>query len=330
MKIGILTSLNKSYHHFETVCKELKIDYELISIASADWLDNIRNSDCDGFICRPSSTYQERKAMWDEKLYVINKLMGKMIYPSYEELFIYENKKMMSYWLKLNNLPHADTFVFYSKKEYRDFIKKAEFPMVFKTNIGASAKGVQIVKNRRQAASIGAKAFGVFGSKMSLGYTPQKTGKLLRLPAFGVSQRHFVILQKHINVKWEWRMIKIGDSFFGHKKLLKGDFASGSGKVGWGAPPEKLLYMLKDVCEKGDFRSMAMDVFETDNGEYYINELQSLFGSVSNSQMFIEGKPGRYIYQNGEFVFEEGEFNRHGSNILRIEHFIELLKGEKK
>ncbi len=330
MKIGILTSLNKSYHHFETVCKELKIDYELINLASSNWLDNIRNSDCDGFICRPSSTYQERKSMWDEKLYVINKLMGRHIYPSYEELFIYENKKMMSYWLKLNNFPHADTFVFYSKKEYKDFIKKTRFPMVFKTSIGASAKGVQIVKSRGQAAAIGRKAFGPMGAKMSLGYTPQKTGKVVKLPSFGTSQRHFVILQKHINVKWEWRMIRIGESYFGHKKLLKGDFASGSGKVGWGAPPEELLYMLKDVCDTGNFKSMAMDVFETENGEFYINELQSIFGSVNNSQMFVEGKPGRYLFDDNKFKFEEGEFNHHGSNVLRIKHFLQILEGEKK
>jgi len=49
------------------------------------------------------------------------------------------------------------------------------------------------------------------------------------------------------------RMIKIGDSYFGHKKLLKGDFASGSGAVGWEAPPRQLLEMLDLICQKGKF-----------------------------------------------------------------------------
>ena len=40
-------------------------------------------------------------------------------------------------------------------------------------------------------------------------------------------------------------------------------------------------------------------------------------------------KHGRYKYVDGDFVFEEGDFNVHGSAKLKVEHFIEILNSRK-
>lgn len=135
-----------------------------------------------------------------------------------------------------------------------------------------------------------------------------------------------MLVQDYQKIKWEWRIIKIGDSFFGHQKLLKGDFASGSGRVGRVDPPKELLTLVKDICEKGNFYSMGADIFETIDNKYYVNELQSLFLSIRDSQMRINDVPGRYKLIDGQYVFEKGEFNRFGSYLLRVEHFIKLLQ----
>jgi glutathione synthase/RimK-type ligase-like ATP-grasp enzyme len=263
--------------------------------------------------------------MFDEKLYTIVAFLGRKIYPSYDELFIYENKKMMSYWLQVHDIPHVKTEVFYEKKRFLQFLEKSALPIVIKTNIGSTAKGVEIVRNRAKARFIADMTFGKGSTKLAPGYTKQCTGKILSVPAIGTLQRHFLIVQTFEKIKWEWRMIKIGDSYFGHKKLLKGDFASGSGSVGWEAPPLQLLHMLEAICEKGRFDSMAVDIFETEDGRFLVNELQSIFGSYDDSQMYIEGKPGRYLKQNGRFVFQEGKFNQHSSYLLRVKHFVQIL-----
>ena len=151
----------------------------------------------------------------------------------------------------------------------------------------------------------------------------------MKFPVFGSIQKFYVIIQEYHKIKWEWRMIKIGDSYFGHQKLLNGEFASGSGidAVGWIDPPKELLFLLKEVCEKGKFYSMSVDIFETLDGEYLINELQSVFGTYDRPQMYINDIPGRYIFKNGSFVFEEGdEFNKFKNDILRVKHFIEILE----
>ncbi len=154
------------------------------------------------------------------------------------------------------------------------------------------------------------------------------------MKAFGVkiypdlanTQKFYLIIQEYKDISCEWRIIKIGNSYFGHQKLLEGQYASGSGKVGWVRPPDKLLFMAKDICNAGNFNCMAIDIFETKNNEYFVNELQTSFGSYLDSQMFIEGKPGRLKFVDNNFIFEEGYFNVHGSNKLKVENFIEIIK----
>ena len=328
MKLGILKAFSEQHKYYIRACESLQIDYEVIDILSYRWLEYITNSDCDGFLCRPPSKFQERKTMFDERLYIIDKYLKLPLYPSYDELFIYENKKMMDYWLTINKIKHAKTYVFYNKEEYFDFIKKARFPLVFKTNIGSTAKGVKIINNKLIASSIGKKVFGTHNSKLVSGYTPETTGKIIKFKATGSAQKHFIILQEFLDVKWEWRMVRIGNSYFGHKKLLKGAFASGSKLKGWDRPPDKLLYLTKEICDKGNFLSMNVDIFETSDGEFYVNELQSIFGQSTEQLMLVDGLPGRFVFTNSNFVFEKGNFNQNQSFDLRVKHFLKLLKDE--
>ncbi len=328
MKLGILTAFRDQHKYYVRACQELNIEYEIIDIISYKWLEKLMASDCDGYLCRPPSKFQERKTMFDERLRFITEYLKKPIYPGYEELYIYENKKMMDTWLTYNNISHAKTYVFYDKQEYVNFVKNAKFPLVFKTNIGSTSKGVKIVKSKSSALKIGNKIFGLTNSKLSKGYTPQTTGKVIKFTAVGASQKHYIILQEFIDVVWEWRMVKIGESYFGHKKLMKKGFASGSKLKGWDNPSQEILHFTKSICDKGNFNSMNIDIFETPNGDLYVNELQAIFGQSTEHLMLIDGKAGRYIYKNNQFVFEEGNFNQNASCNLRVKNFIDILEGD--
>ncbi len=326
MKLGIFKAFSQQHKYYVRACEDLQVDYEVIDLLSYRWLEEIQKSDCNGFLCRPPSKFQERKTMFDERLYLVSHFLKLPIYPSYDELYIYENKKMMDNWLSINNFPHAKTYVFYTREEYFSFIKETKLPLVFKTNIGSTSKGVKILKNRKSAAIIGNKIFGRFNSKLAGGYTPETTGKLIKLKAKGSLQKHFIILQEFLDVKWEWRMVKIDDSYFGHKKLLKGDFASGSKLKGWDRPSDELLYLTKKICERGNFLSMDVDIFESTDGKFYVNELQSIFGQSTEHLMFVDGKAGRFIYSDDKFIFEEGNYNQNQSFNLRVKHFQKILK----
>lgn len=331
MKLGVLTAFRDLHTYYVRSCEDLGVEYEIIDIIGDNWLEQVLGSDCDGFLCRPPSKFQERKSMFDERLYIINKVMNRPIYPSYDELLIYENKRMTSYWLKLHGIPHPKTHVFYRKRDFLEFLRQNdEYPLVMKSNTGSTAKGVRIVRSRLEARHIANMLFGVANTKLAVGYTSQKTGRLLRFPALGTLEKHFVIVQGFEKVKWEWRIVRIGDSYFGHKKLLRGDFASGSLRKEWGPPPAELLFMVKDLCDVGGFLSMNVDIFETITGDYLVNELQSLFGQKTEDLMYVDGVPGRFVLHDDRFIFEEGRFNRYCSYRLRVEHFVSILKMAQK
>jgi glutathione synthase/RimK-type ligase-like ATP-grasp enzyme len=328
MKLGILKSfkeLDLLILSYVDACRDLGIDYVVIDLLSDNWIEEILEANVDGILVRVKGNIQEQKSLFDERLSIINDDLGIPIYPSRKELFLYENKRMYAYWLKANNFPLLPTYIYYTKADALKFIKKAKFPLVFKTNGGASSSGVEIIKNRLHAKYIITRIFGLFDPRLSFGKLHWSKKWLIPVPKFGMMQKHYIIIQEYIHIKWEWRIIKIGDSYFGHQKLLKGKFASGSDLVGWVNPPQELLFLIKEVCDKGKFDSMAMDVLESLEGKFYINELQSLFGSFLPYQMKINGIPGRYILENGDFIFEEGEFNKYGSNLLRVEDFIHKL-----
>jgi glutathione synthase/RimK-type ligase-like ATP-grasp enzyme len=333
MKIGIFTSFqdNEIIHQAIESCKSLNVDYEVIDITCEDWIDNVKKSNCSGFFCPSNCVSQELKSIQDERYYFVSQVMNRPIYPDFLGLYIHENKRNMAAWLELNNYPHSKTRVFTDRNEALQYLSECNYPIVTKANVGAGASKVRIVKSQSKAKQMAKKALskGLFGKAIfifspGLYYISKLKG--IKFPDLQNPQKDYFIVQDYVkDVLWEWRILKIGDNYFGHQKLLKGEFASGSGMVGWVAPPKHLLKMVRELCQKGGFECMDVDIFETKDGKFLINELQASFGSYLDYQMCIDGRHGRYKDINGEFVFEEGDFNVHGSTKLKIEHFAKLL-----
>ncbi|WP_340102842.1 ATP-grasp domain-containing protein [Rhodohalobacter sp. 8-1] len=328
MTLGILTSFDDSYKQYITSCEDLGIDYEVIDFKSDYWLKDLKKGNYDGLLVRPPSQTQEFNTIYMERLYFIHSILGIPMYPSYDSLFLYENKRVAGDWLEHFGFPHLKTHVFQTKEDATDFISRNEFPLVFKTNIGSSATGVDIVKNKSEALTLINRAFGRFSPFYKYKFRPSRLK--IKLPGTPISQRNFVIIQQYVDIKWEWRLIKIGNSFFGRRKLLKNGFASGSKLTGWGKPPDELLFMIREISEKQGFRNISIDFFETTDDNFLVNEVHALFGTTpeitrDESELYIDGKPGRLVFKEGKFIFEEGFFNQNLSYLLRVEDFVKQL-----
>ena len=336
MKIGIFTSYQGDtvVNNAVKACQSLGVDYEVVDITSSEWIKNVQNSNADGFFCPSTTQSQELKTIQDERYFFVSQIMHRPIYPDYTGLYIHESKRNMAAWLEVYGYPHANTRVFTDKKEAMQYLDNCEYPIVTKANVGAGASKVVIVKSRARAKRMAKRCFDRNHlSWLFKGLVYRKKlykNKPFTLPDVRHDQIDYFIVQDFVkDVLCEWRLLKVGDYYFGHQKLLKGDFASGSGLVGWVAPPRELLDMTRDICERGGFQCMDVDIFETKDGKYSINELQASFGSYADYQMCIDGHHGRYVYKDGEFIFEEGDFNVFGSTKIKIEHFIQLLSNKQ-
>jgi glutathione synthase/RimK-type ligase-like ATP-grasp enzyme len=346
LRLAILkVEVDKDYTIWETVCHEMRdhVDWESVDIGRSDWLEHIKKGRFDGLLAIPPGVTNACKNMYDERVRILNTILGLPVYPFLEEIEVYENKKYLAYWLAANGIPHPKTWVFYEREEALQFVSTCKMPLVGKTNVGASGRGVSILKSNADAITYVENTFSGKGAVRSTGPNLQKKGlfvralkKLANPKEFAERLKHYktegsevqkeyVIFQEFIPHDYEWRCVRIGDSFFAHKKMVKGEKASGSLIKGYENPPFKLLDFVREVTDKRNFRSQSVDIFESADGRYLVNEMQCTFGQSDPYQMLVDGVPGRYRQIDGEWVFEAGDFNKYKSFLLRLEYFVEVL-----
>lgn len=347
MRVGILKNENIDSHlYWQNACVEKKVNYSIIEFTHNTWLKDIQSYECDLYLACPSGLVPHYKETYDKRLYILINELGKKVYPSYKEIILHEDKAFLSYWLRANNLNAPKTDVFYNKAEAKIAVHNMNLPLVFKTSMGASGSGVNIIRTHKGISEYIDKAFSkkgilpYIGPNLKMGNV---TGRLLNviknpghiLKRLGVystlskfPQKGFLIVQEYIPHDFEWRVVRIGSSFFAHKKIKKGDKASGTKGIEYITPPLEILDFVRNLCEKYQFNCVAIDIFEHNN-IYLINEIQTIFGHVQAYICQVNGKPGRFKYDIGKWHFEEGLFNYNLSYNLRLENALELfLKGD--
>ena len=348
-RLAILKNETSSDHqNWVAACENHSdiVEYDIIDMVAENWLEKIIEKKYDFALLRSPGRIAYYKQLYDERVYILNKVLNIPIYPTFTEQLIYENKRLLSYFLKSSGIPHPRTRVFYRKDEAVAFINSCEFPVVAKTNIGASGSGVEILRTREDALRYIVNSFSKSGIKRY--YLPNfRKGNYLqrlmnRMSNVGESieyfkekkkaatlepQKWFAIFQEYIKAEYEWRCVVINDSYFGHKKLPSfGEKMSGTSKVSWDIPDDELLYFLKNIIDRNGFWSQAIDIFFDRERGYLVNELQCFWGSKNPHQMIKDGKPGRFVYRDDRWIFEEGVFNQNNSYDLRVQHVLELLE----
>jgi len=311
--LGIIEEFDNNHLPYIAACEDIGVHFKTLDISGPDWIQVVRNCGCDAFLVWPSFKVSIQKRMFDERLKIMVDEMHKTIYPTYDEIWLNESKLRMSYWLKAHNIPHTKTWTFYSHDQALKFAKDADLPLVVKHDMGSRSAGVEILHNLTEL----------------LHYVNNRFGK--GLVCRGADSRDsewgYILFQEFLPEVAEWRMIRIGESYFGHQKLTDGAFHSGSGKVGWYNPPVKLLDFIRKLTDNAGYTAINVDIFETPDGNFVVNEIQSHFAAYIESQMYIDGKPGRYLYDYSirEWRFEEGVFCRNSCCDLRVKGLLYQL-----
>ncbi len=329
MKLGILKSYPEIDHLVESyrqACIVCNVEPVVLDLFADDWIEQIKQAHVDGVLVREKANISEYKEMYNERLWVIKHYLKIPIYPSWHELFLYENKRMYAYFFETHGVSTPKTHVFYSKKEAAAYCDKASYPIVFKTRGGAAGSGVSIVNGKSKAKRIIQSVFGRFDPRLALGYVHfTKLGGFIPVPKLGMSQRHYLIIQEYVDIETEWRIIKIGDTYAGYKRPMENGHGS-SVLMEYGFPPKSLLHLIKEIADANRFDSLSMDVLLGKDGKYYVTEMQSLFGCVSLHQCEVDGTGGKIEYRDGDFVFVEGEdFFKWNGNVLRVKDFINKI-----
>lgn len=345
MLIAILKNENPDSHlKWQTACESLGVNCVVVDILRADFIDYLQKIKPTFCLAQPPGMVLLYKRMFDERIFAIEKYLGLKVFPAYHEIVIHENKNALAYFLEANNIPHPRTLVFYNQQDALDYIQNAQLPLVAKTTIGAAGSGVKVLTSRDQALNYVQVAFtkGIarrFGPNKKTGSPKSWLIKAIKSPKYFFAklkeyksrakdlQYGYIIVQEYIEHDFEWRCVKIGESFFAYKKLKIGDKASGSKQFEYGEPPVELLDFTRNLCHKHNFNFMAVDLFYV-NGQIYVNELQTIFGHKNPFICKVNGETGRYLYSNEKWIFEAGDFNMNESYNLRLSYILSLYNAK--
>ena len=307
--------------YYEAACRELGVPYHLLDITKSDWVERLTEDSSFIYFMRPFVLSTLGRTVYEERSFFIANVLQRNLFPDFNSLWIYESKRRCANWLEYYNIPHPETRVFFERGDALDFIKSASYPLVFKTDIGSDAVGVRILHSEREARDVVRQCFGK-GYKSNF-YDPRDRN-------YGQ-----VFFQRYLRDVREWRIIRIGESFFAYQKGKKGEFHSGSKVVYFCRPSEKLLDFSRNLLDRMGMNCMALDIFEDREDNYFVNELQAYYGanetggyyyedgreiSLQDGQtveMMVGGRPGRYYYDGG-WHFEEGDFSRNAGCNLRV------------
>lgn len=326
--------------------KSDEVECTVIDITSSDWFSRFREGSYDLILLRPPGRTEKFKQLYDERARILYDCTDIPIYPSLIEVLLYENKRFLRDWLTANDVPHPETYILFNEREADEFVSaRGGFPLVAKTNIGASGNGVRFLADRRQASEYVRLAFskGInirTGPKLKKGSLLNKLAKAFTLKGFMAKRLHeyretyinpqkgYVIFQEFIPHEYEWRCVRIGDSFFAHKKIARNNKSSGTLVKAYDKVPTPLLDFIRETTDRTGLSSVSIDLFEKE-GRFLVNEIQCFFGQSDPYQMLVDSIPGRFRFIDGEWVFEAGDFASNACYDLRLEHALMNLRSGK-
>lgn len=315
-RLGIVKEFWHLHWPYIQACRDLRAAYTVIDISKPDWIDAVIQANCGALLVWPSVQCSIWKKMFDERLRIVSKVLNIPICPSFEEIWLYESKRRVDYWRHAHDIPAPATWIFYNKQNALDTLGQMTLPVIFKPDHGSGRSGILIFRERKKL------------EKFIINFFAR--GFLAPRDDWRELQWGNLYLQQYIEGVEEWRMIRIGSSYFGYKKAKTGDFHSNT-QVVFDNPPPKLLDFTEKLTELGGFTSMSFDIFETPDGDYLLNEMHSVFGRDPwDHSMEVDGKPGRYV-RNGKnrmWKFEEGVFTENSCCNLRVRMILERLQSK--
>lgn len=313
MKIGICKS-NESYkikgigklfqksfnniqsdwsERFEEILKVKQFNYGIVYMDRSDWIDEIKKYDV--LIWKPKFMGPDSSTHFREKIYFIQNILNKRIYPNYETTWHFDSKIAQDYIFSIQNIKTPKTFISFDYNEIFDELKSTDYPVIMKKSNGAGSTGVKMVNNERELKKIVNRNF---------------IGKKILNKVFNCEYDKFPYLYIQQFLKGntgDLRITVIGDKYVtGFWRLNRpNDFrASGSGNIDYEKPlPKNIIEYCVNISKKNNFDSMAYDIL-FNGDEFVIVEMsygyvdKAVFDSKGYYTINKFGKVDEYITGN--------------------------------
>ena len=288
------------YPRWTKLCRFLEnnsFSYDFFDIHALDWIEKAEKFDI--FVGVLSNEHYHLDEL-RRKYFVLEKYLGKKCFPSFEHIFIYENKTLEAHISKAAGIPFAQTKIFNRKKDALDSLDLLHYPLVSKIDPGSGSIGVELIRNQKQARHMIERVFSPRGRATHSLYFRQK---------------NYVYFQDYIpNDGYDIRVILVNNWAFGYyRKVPKGDFrASGMGIVEKRELPQeavRIAWMSNKIIKSP---LLVVDMVHGLDDRYYVIEFSPICQIELPEQLHVNGIPGVYIIDDdGTIHFQQGKYWVH-------------------
>ncbi len=280
-----------SWPKYERFLKHNKIPHEFYDVHRSDFISQAKKYDL--IIWHTLSTFADQ---WEakSKIEFLENEHNVFCFPSSSALWFFEDKVRQHWLFEKHDIRSIKTFSSFSKEETLQFLENCSYPIVSKEATNSGSEGVILLKTKAQAIRFCNQVFGA-GHKVH-------ASTYLR-------QKNYVLFQELVpNEGYDLRVTIIGNNYFGYyREIPKGDFrASGAGLFVYKPIPQDALYFAKSIKEKlVNTPYLSIDMLRSSiDGQLYVIEI-AIFNRIRTSQQtIVDGTPGKYIYENGNFTFQ--------------------------
>lgn len=262
MKLGIAQAYNGEHRYYRAGAKELGIKAFLFDIDTSNWVKNLKSADA--YIWH-ADTKEEKYRVIHDRIYFIESVIKKPIFPDMNQYFAYNNKILQSNIFKLYNVPQVKTYITFKKSRALEIIKNIKYPFILKDAHGYGGLHVHKIDNRNQAREYVEKIFSPCGLRHDL-----------------ATMRNYFYVEEFIKIEKDLRVIIIGNKVAcAYWRSSEGDWRHNIG-LGGGANFEKIPKSALDFCvkfnKKMGYHWMAYDIFVQKNGKILMSEFACNFG----------------------------------------------------
>jgi len=326
MKIAIHNSRNNFSERWEDYCRSNNLFFIKVDCYANEIISNLEG--CDVLLWHHFQT-DPRDILFAKQLLFSLEHSGMKVFPDFYTNWHFDDKIGQKYLLESIGAPIVPTYLFFRKYDAYEWIKKAEFPKVQKLRCGAGSSGVQLVRDRGEAAKAVRKAFGKGFKRYRSWSALKETFSKYRMGKFTASElfkafvhlffqpeyakitgaeRGYIYFQDFIpGNDHDIRVVVIDNKAFAIKRLVRpGDFrASGSGLILYEKNlfDEKIIRLAFDLSSKLKTQCIAFD-FIDNNGITKLLEIS--YGFVPSGYDNCEG------YWDNKMIWHAGKFNPYG------------------
>lgn len=264
-------------------CDTHNIAYKIVDCYASNIVDQLK--DCDAIMWHHSHINQKDILFAKQLLFSLQQ-SGMKVFPDFNTGWHFNDKLGQKYLLEAINVPHAPSYVFFTKKDAFEWIARTIFPKVFKLRSGASSANVMLVHSATGAMRLTEQAFGkgfsqynAYGSlrerfrMFKMGMTGVKDvvkglGRFLVPPPSAVTagkERGYIYFQDFIEGNdYDLRVIVISNKAYAIKRMVrKNDFrASGSGVILYGKDEIDIdaIRLSFEAAKKINSQCLALDI----------------------------------------------------------------------